>query len=162
MGQILHGSATTTEAVRRAIQHSQESLRMLAERYGINQKTVAKWKKRTSVDTLLGQSFAVQALHFCSPGECWGSVIRRFPRELVRTPSDDILKHYQMVGKPELFLWLLIGTKELNLAKVGVEGSSPFARSRFFLNLHTGSNDRPPLGGLSFCGKSSGGLWPSR
>jgi DNA-binding transcriptional regulator YiaG len=52
MGQILHGSATTTEAVRRAIQHSQESLRMLAERYGINQKTVAKWKKRTSVADL--------------------------------------------------------------------------------------------------------------
>ena len=49
MGQILHGSATTTEAVRRAIQHSQESLRALAKRYGINQKTVAKWKKRTSV-----------------------------------------------------------------------------------------------------------------
>ena len=36
MGQILHGSATTTEAVRRAIQHSQESLRALAKRYGIN------------------------------------------------------------------------------------------------------------------------------
>jgi hypothetical protein len=52
MGQILHGSATTTEAVRRAIQHSQESLRALAERYGINQKTVAKWKKRTSVADL--------------------------------------------------------------------------------------------------------------
>jgi transposase-like protein len=49
MGQILHGSATTTEAVRRAIQHSQESLRALAKRYGINQKTVAKWKARTSV-----------------------------------------------------------------------------------------------------------------
>lgn len=45
MGQILHGSARTTEAVRRAIQHSQESLRVLAKRYGINQKTVAKWKK---------------------------------------------------------------------------------------------------------------------
>ena len=30
MGQVLHGSATTTEAVRRAIQHSQESLRVLA------------------------------------------------------------------------------------------------------------------------------------
>jgi hypothetical protein len=26
MGQVLHGSATTTEAVRRAIQYSQESL----------------------------------------------------------------------------------------------------------------------------------------
>ncbi len=49
MRQILHGSATTTEAVRRAIQHSQESLRALAKRYGINQKTVAKWKRRTSV-----------------------------------------------------------------------------------------------------------------
>src|SRR3954452_4140705 len=49
MGQVLHGSATTTEAVRRAIQHSQASLRALAQRYGINQKTVAKWRKRTAV-----------------------------------------------------------------------------------------------------------------
>src|SRR5215475_5603457 len=48
MGQVLHGCATTTEAVRRAIQHSQESLRALARRYSINQKTVAKWKKRCS------------------------------------------------------------------------------------------------------------------
>jgi transposase-like protein len=52
MGQILHGGATTTEAVRRAIQHSQESLRTLARRYGINQKTVAKWRRRTSVTDL--------------------------------------------------------------------------------------------------------------
>lgn len=49
MGQILHGSATTTAAIRRAIQNSQESLRALAKRHGINQKTVSKWKKRTSV-----------------------------------------------------------------------------------------------------------------
>src|ERR687889_1209318 len=48
MGQVYHGSATTTAAVRRAIQHSQESLRALAKRYGVNQKTVAKWRKRTS------------------------------------------------------------------------------------------------------------------
>ena len=52
MGQVLHGSATTTEAVRRAIQHSQESLRALAGRYGINPKTVAKWKKRSSAADL--------------------------------------------------------------------------------------------------------------
>ena len=52
MGQVLHGSATTTEAVRRAIQHSQESLRGLAKRYGINAKTVAKWRKRNSVTDL--------------------------------------------------------------------------------------------------------------
>jgi transposase InsO family protein len=49
VGQVLHSSATTTEAVRRAIQHSQESLRVLARRYGINPKTVAKWKRRRSV-----------------------------------------------------------------------------------------------------------------
>jgi hypothetical protein len=49
MGQVHHGSATTTAAVRRAIQHIQESLRGLAQHYGINSKTVAKWRKRTSV-----------------------------------------------------------------------------------------------------------------
>jgi transposase InsO family protein len=52
MGQVLHGSARTTEAVRRTKQHSQESLRVLAKRHGVNQKTIAKWKKRTSVADL--------------------------------------------------------------------------------------------------------------
>ena len=52
MGQVLHGCATTTEAVRRAIQHSQESLRALASRYGVNPKTVAKWRKRSSAADL--------------------------------------------------------------------------------------------------------------
>src|SRR4051794_17830873 len=49
VGQVLHGSARTTKAIRRAIQHSQESLRALAQRHGINPKTVANWKKRSSV-----------------------------------------------------------------------------------------------------------------
>ena len=44
MGHVLHGSATTTEAVRRAIQLSIESLRDLAKRYGIDQKMMAKWR----------------------------------------------------------------------------------------------------------------------
>jgi hypothetical protein len=52
MGQILHGCARTTEAARRAIQHCQESLRALFKRYGINQKTVAKWTRRTTVTDL--------------------------------------------------------------------------------------------------------------
>jgi hypothetical protein len=55
MGQVLHGSATTTEAIRRAIQNSQASLRTLAERHGINPKTVAKWRKReTTADRPTG------------------------------------------------------------------------------------------------------------
>lgn len=49
MGQVLHGSATTTEVVRRAIQNSQESLKVLADRHGINEKTVAKWRSRDFV-----------------------------------------------------------------------------------------------------------------
>jgi transposase-like protein len=51
-GQVLHRGASTTEAVRGAIQHSQESLRRLARRHGINPKTVAKGKKRCSVADL--------------------------------------------------------------------------------------------------------------
>jgi Integrase core domain len=50
MGPLLHGSARTTAAVRRAIQHSQESLAKLAKRDDLNPKTVAKWKKRTHVE----------------------------------------------------------------------------------------------------------------
>ena len=49
MGQVLHGCARTTAAVRRAIQSSEESLIALAERYDINPKTVHKWRKRSSV-----------------------------------------------------------------------------------------------------------------
>jgi transposase InsO family protein len=50
MGQLLHGSARTTAAVRRAIQQSQESIAKLAKRYDLNPKTVAKWKKRSHVE----------------------------------------------------------------------------------------------------------------
>src|SRR6201992_2490129 len=49
MGQILHGSATTTHAVRAAIQRSKAPLKELATQHGLNRKTVAKWRKRTFV-----------------------------------------------------------------------------------------------------------------
>ena len=49
MGQVLHGSATTTHAVRTAIQRSKAPLKDLAAQYGLNQKTVAKWRKRAFV-----------------------------------------------------------------------------------------------------------------
>ena len=47
MGQVLHGSATTTHAIRAAIQRSKAPLKELAARYGLNRKTVAKWRKRS-------------------------------------------------------------------------------------------------------------------
>jgi hypothetical protein len=40
MGQVLHGSATTTHA----IQRSKASLKELAAQHGLNRKTVAKWQ----------------------------------------------------------------------------------------------------------------------
>jgi transposase len=55
MGQVLHGSATTTEAIRRAIQRSEESVRVLARRHGISPTTVQKWRKRqTTADARMG------------------------------------------------------------------------------------------------------------
>ena len=52
MGQVRHGSATTTYAVRAAIQRSQASLTALSRELGINPKTVAKWRKRATVEDL--------------------------------------------------------------------------------------------------------------
>ena len=50
MGQVLHGCATTTHAVRSAIQRSKAPLKELAARHGLNHKTVAKWRKRAFVN----------------------------------------------------------------------------------------------------------------
>ena len=52
MGQVRHGCATTTHAVRAAIQRSQASLATLSRELGINPKTVAKWRKRATVEDL--------------------------------------------------------------------------------------------------------------
>src|SRR6056297_606663 len=50
MGQVRHGCATTTHAIRAAIQRSQASNAELSRELGINPKTVAKWRKRQSVE----------------------------------------------------------------------------------------------------------------
>jgi transposase InsO family protein len=83
MGQVLHGSARTTQAVRRAIQRSQESL---AQRHGINAKTVAKWRKRsTTHDAAMGPKPASTVL---SPEEEAAAVAFRQHTQL---PLDDCL-----------------------------------------------------------------------
>jgi len=50
MGPVRHGCATTTHAVRAAIQRSQASTAELSRELGINPKTVAKWRKRQTVE----------------------------------------------------------------------------------------------------------------
>jgi hypothetical protein len=70
MGQVLHGSAMTTETVHRAIQARPKSLRSAARRFGqcycISPTTVRKWRSRqTSTDALM------------DPGELRSGVLRR-------------------------------------------------------------------------------------
>jgi transposase InsO family protein len=57
MAPGLHGSARTTPRVRAELQASQEATRALAARYGLNPKTVAKWRRRaTTADQRMGPS----------------------------------------------------------------------------------------------------------
>ena len=50
MGQLRHGCATTTHAIRAAIQRSQATNAALSRQLGINVKTVAKWRKRETLE----------------------------------------------------------------------------------------------------------------
>ena len=59
MDQVLHGSARTTKAVRRAIQLRQERVRALARRYGVSPTTIQKWRTReTTIDAPMGDYVA--------------------------------------------------------------------------------------------------------
>ena len=68
MGQVRHGSATTTHAVRAAIHRSQASLATLSRDLGINPKTVAKWRKRQTVEDL-GKSLEPQEKDWDDDGQ---------------------------------------------------------------------------------------------
>ena len=50
MGQVRHGCATTTHAIRATIQRSQATTAALSRELGINVKTVAKWRKRETLE----------------------------------------------------------------------------------------------------------------
>jgi hypothetical protein len=55
MASVLHGSARTTRCLRAELQASKESTRSLARRYGLNPKTVKKWRERsTTADAPMG------------------------------------------------------------------------------------------------------------
>ena len=55
MASLLHGSARTTPRVRAELQEAQTSSRAIAAQYGLNAKTVLKWRKRdTTADAAMG------------------------------------------------------------------------------------------------------------
>ena len=86
MCQVLHGSARITPAVRQVIQASTESLAKLALRYGLNKKTVAKWRGRTTTqDAPMGPKNPVFTV--LSPLEEAGVALRQH----IQLPLDDCL-----------------------------------------------------------------------
>ena len=48
MGSLHHSNATSTVAVRKEIQASKESAARLAVRFGLNEKTILKWRHAAS------------------------------------------------------------------------------------------------------------------
>jgi len=50
MNLKLHKNARTTPSIRKEIPSSGESIAILAKKYGLSRKTVAKWKNRVSVE----------------------------------------------------------------------------------------------------------------
>ncbi len=50
MKQVLHKRATTTHEIRRKIRQEKGSIASIARKYGLNWRTVKKWKERDSVE----------------------------------------------------------------------------------------------------------------
>ena len=91
MGQVLHKRARTTEEVRRDIQNSQESLIKLSIKYGVNPKTIQKWKKRDFThDAKMGPKVVKSTV--LSEAEERAIVLFRKMTEL---PLDDVLYSLQ-------------------------------------------------------------------
>lgn len=87
MATGLHGAARTTPRVRAGLQGSQESTRALAARYGLNAKTVAKWRRRTSTaDQPMGPSRPKSTVL----SEIEEAIIVEFRRRTL-LPLDDVL-----------------------------------------------------------------------
>jgi transposase InsO family protein len=87
MAAGLHGSARTTPRVRAELQAAQEATRALAARYGLNPKTVAKWRRRTTTaDAPMGPSRARST----TLTEAEEAIVVEFRRRTL-LPLDDVL-----------------------------------------------------------------------
>ena len=87
MGSVLHGCARTTPCLRAEFQASKESSRAIASRYGLNPKTVRKWRNRTTTsDTPMGPRAPKSTV--LTPAE--EAIVIAF-REKTLLPLDDVL-----------------------------------------------------------------------
>ena len=86
MAAGLHGSARTTPRVRAELQAAQASSRALAAQYGLNPKTVAKWRGRaTTADAPMGPKPRSTTLT-----EAEEAIVVEFRRRTL-LPLDDVL-----------------------------------------------------------------------
>jgi transposase-like protein len=91
MASVLHGSARTTPRIRAELQAelqaSKESARALAARYGLNAKTVRKWRRRTTTaDEPMGPKTPKSTV--LTPAE--EAIVVAF-RQKTLLPLDDVL-----------------------------------------------------------------------
>ena len=96
MGQVLHGSAKTTHAIRGELQRSQASVANLAKRYGINEKAILKWRTRQSVEDLpMGPRGAPQHRPLANGRSCHcgARVQARLPLDDVYIALKDVIPH---------------------------------------------------------------------
>jgi len=86
MASVLHGSARTTPRIRSELQAAQAPARLLARQYGINVKTILKWRRRdNTADSAMGPKSRSTVL---TPAE--EAVIVEFRRRTL-LPLDDVL-----------------------------------------------------------------------
>ena len=104
LGQVLHGSAATTHAVRAAIQQSKTSIAELNRTYGVNPKTIAKWKKRERVDETLDEATGWATRQVARNHRTFGQFAVPSLRQLTKTAPymhdgslatlEDVAEHY--------------------------------------------------------------------
>ena len=91
MGQILHANARTTEAIRREIRNSEESIAKAAARFNVNPKTIIKWRKREDTKDL---PMGPKKIKSTVLSEAEEEAIVAF-RQLTQLPLDDVLYSLQ-------------------------------------------------------------------
>jgi hypothetical protein len=91
MGQILYANARTTEAIRREIRNSKESIAKVAARFNVNPKTIIKWRKREDTKDL---PMGPKKIKSTVLSEAEEMAIVAF-RNLTNLPLDDVLYSLQ-------------------------------------------------------------------
>lgn len=91
MGQVLHAKARTTEAIRREILNSKESIAKASVRFNVNPKTIIKWRKREDTKDL---PMGPKKIKSTALSEAKEEAIVAF-RKMTELPLDDVLYSLQ-------------------------------------------------------------------